>query len=354
MRTLKTTAAVMGLLAFTAHANAQSSVTIFGVLDMSASRIQSSGTGSRTGLANGGSSPSRLGFRGIEDLGGGLSAGFWMEGAVEGDTGSAAGFSLQRRSTVSLYSPYGEVRLGRDMVPTYFNLLGFDPFAVRGIGQFQGYNNFGFSTLRASNAVSYFLPKDLGGFHGQLQYAFGEKASNVRNDKQGDSYGARVGYANGPIDIAFGYNAWKQVIGASDVPPVAIGRDVQVANLGVSYDFGILKLNGIYGREEVKGAVASNSRVDSMLLGVIVPVGLGDFKASVSKYNLRNSANDFSKFSVGYQYRLSKRTTVYASIAQLRNDGAATRSITLDGLATVVPRAGGESTGFDFGIRHVF
>ena len=93
------TAAAAGLLGVSA--TAQSSVTLFGIVDMGVGRIASTGAGHTTGTFAG-NSPSRLGFRGTEDLGGGLAASYWLEGEVMADTGNAAGFNFVRRSTVSL------------------------------------------------------------------------------------------------------------------------------------------------------------------------------------------------------------------------------------------------------------
>lgn len=110
----------------------QSSVTLFGVLDAGVAYIKGTGAGHATGLVAGGNSNSRLGFRGTEDLGGGMSASFWLEGQVSNDVGGGAtqttGFDFARRSTVSLSGPVGELRLGRDYAMTYWNMVVFDAF----------------------------------------------------------------------------------------------------------------------------------------------------------------------------------------------------------------------------------
>ena len=117
-------------------ASAQSSVTLFGIVDTSLSGYWNQArdvfgepvTTSQTGLTNSAYNSSRLGFRGTEDLGGGLKASFWLEGGINSDdgtgTGSDGAFMFNRRSTVSLESAFGEVRLGRDYTPTYRSPLG--------------------------------------------------------------------------------------------------------------------------------------------------------------------------------------------------------------------------------------
>jgi predicted porin len=124
-------------------ASAQSSVTLFGVLDAGVSYYTSTSTfynntahfvaplpdvtRSQTVLSSSNTSPSRLGFRGTEDLGGGLTASFWLEAGLVNDTGAGSGpggsFVFNRRSTVSLSGIFGEARLGRDFTPTYWNDL---------------------------------------------------------------------------------------------------------------------------------------------------------------------------------------------------------------------------------------
>src|SRR5437867_13122615 len=103
-------------------ASAQSSVTVFGVVDVGVAHLSGDGV-SKTGVSTGGANISRWGFRGTEDLGGGLAASFWLEAGLDVDTGSGkgagGGLSFNRRSTVSLSGSIGEVRLGRDDAATF-------------------------------------------------------------------------------------------------------------------------------------------------------------------------------------------------------------------------------------------
>ena len=122
------TAIAAALCAVGGTALAQSSVTIAGVLDLSA-RSSKNSNGSIKSLSSGNNSTSRLVFRGTEDLGGGLRAGFWLEGSLQADTG-VAGTGTQfwdRQATVSLSGPFGEVRMGRDWTPVYYGFVFADP-----------------------------------------------------------------------------------------------------------------------------------------------------------------------------------------------------------------------------------
>lgn len=357
---MKKSFVALAVVAASGAAMAQSSVTVFGVVDTAVTYLKSDGaSGHKVGLSSGSNAASRLGFRGTEDLGGGLSAGFWLEGALGIDTGTGtAGGALmfQRRSTVSLASnTLGELRLGRDFAPTWWNLAQLDPFGARGIGTTQAANNFGYATTWNNNTIGYILPANLGGVYGQLQYAFGEKNSNSPNEKQGNFYGGRLGYQSGPLNLVASYGQTKQIIGASDVTPVTFGHDLKVANIAATWDFGVVKPLLFYGTEKVSGNPTGNNQLNSLLIGATAPIGAGELRATVARYDMKDSANDFNKFALGYGYNLSKRTQVYGTVARLTNKGAGTRSLSADGLATLAPiRAGGNSNGFEIGIRHAF
>ncbi|MDO8419003.1 MAG: porin, partial [Rubrivivax sp.] len=164
----KSLLALAALTAFAGVASAQSSVTLFGVVDMSVRTVDND-NGSRTVMANDANASNRLGFRGVEDMGGGLRAGFWIEGGMTPDNGTASGQTWQRRSTVSLMGGFGELRLGRDYTPTFWNHTVFDPFGTNGVGSqtnVQTTAGSGATSLvRANNTIGYFLPA-MGGLYG--------------------------------------------------------------------------------------------------------------------------------------------------------------------------------------------
>src|SRR5208282_6343660 len=209
MKKLVIAAAVLG--AFAGTAQAQSSVTLFGVVDTGLTHISSNnvsngagGTESanRTFQSDSGINSDRLGFRGTEDLGGGLKAGFWLEAGFNPESGSGSttslgngaeassatgggGLTFNRRSTVSLIGQnWGEVRMGRDYVPTFWNSANTDPFGYNGIAEVASYfivpqGAMGPAAVRASNGFSYLTPATLGGFFVQATYALGQLGSNA-------------------------------------------------------------------------------------------------------------------------------------------------------------------------------
>jgi len=367
---MKKSLLALGAFAAAQGALAQSSVTVFGVLDTSVIHAEGSGpnSGSRTQLGSSGNSFSRLGFRGTEDLGGGYAAGFWLEAGLQSDTGSGiptntnnqisgiqpGGLAFSRRSTVSLSGPFGELRLGRDYTPTFWNTALFDPFGTGGgIGAnhlyFVGQGGLGaYIGTRASNSVGYFLPQNLGGFYGQVMAASGENVDvdGQPNVHDGDYVGGRLGWRAGGFDIA----------GATGRAQYASG-DLTLSNLGVAYTFAQdagfaagLKLMAEYhedklGERDGKGG----------LLGFKWPVGPGMVKGSYAYYE-RDAAPGAtqgqlasSKLALGYEYFLSKRTSLYATVARIHNDDG-----TSDSLGGVPTTAGRPATGTEFGITHVF
>ncbi|MBT2337324.1 porin [Variovorax paradoxus] len=385
---MKKSLTAFAALAACGLASAQSSVTLFGVVDAgvtyqsATSRDTATGASvksSKTSLANSGYNSSRIGFRGTEDLGGGLAASFWLEAPITNDDGATGISTFSRRSTVSLSGGFGELRLGRDYTPTFWNDTVFDPFGTNGSGSSvintvsgsTGLNNANY--VRASNSVGYFLPPNLGGFYGQLQYSLHENASTdatsttaATSSTAGRYVGGRFGYANGPLDVALGVGQ------STAVDTTALERKVQTINLGASYDFGPVKLYGELSNVKNKFDLAAGNSHDSYngyLIGASMPVGAGMIRASYSQVRYNEGAAGITgedplarKFAIGYVHNLSKRTALYATVARVnnRNDASYTGSLvsastTGYGSAGVsytgLPRS---STGYDFGIRHAF
>jgi predicted porin len=360
---MKKSLLAVAALAASGAALAQSSVTLFGVIDATLALGRGS-VSNKTQLTNSGNTTTRLGFRGTEDLGGGLAAGFWLEAGLNNDDGTGAasnannqtvgaynpatganapvrsgtqGLTFNRRSTVSLSGGFGEIRVGRDYTPHFWNYVWFDPFTYNGVGASQIANNLGGATnVRASNSVSYFLPANLGGFYGQLQHYRGENSSGTPTAGDGTGTSLRVGYASGAVNAALATSQTRYASG-----------NISTTNLGASYDFGPAKLSAIIDQDRVSGGPTGKG----WLIGVNAPMGVGEWRASYSTYKgtLAVAAARSSKLSLGYVHNLSKRTALYVTLARLDNkDGG---SMALNGAVT---GANSNSTGYDFGLRHSF
>ncbi len=349
---MKKSLIALAVLAASGAAMAQSSVTLFGIVDAGVGRV-SAGGNSVTGVTNSGLASSRLGFRGEEDLGGGLKAGFWLEGGMSNDEGTGKGggaagpgFEFKRRSTISLMGGFGEVRLGRELTVGYVNSTAADVFGDNGVGASIGKNHFaGVIETRKGNGISYILPSNLGGFYGQVQYVFGEQLSNAAYDKAGDYLGARLGYRNGPLDTAVGFAKGRGTLvqGANG--------DADQFNIFASYDLGVVKAFIGFNQEKNKAAV--EVKYQSYLLGLTAPVGPGTVRVSYNDVDLKNSGNDAQKFAIGYVYDLSKRTAIYGTYAHVKNKGAAAFGAAPGGLTFTTP-AGQNVNGYEFGVRHSF
>ena len=335
---MKKSLIALAVLAASGAAMAQSSVTLFGVVDLGL-RSVSQGGSRVTGQSQDGITSSRIGFRGVEDLGGGLSASFWLEGALQPDVGTANGLSFQRRSTISLSGGFGEVRLGRDYTPTFWNHTVFDVFGTNGVGSsintLSVLNSGASTSVRANNTFGYFLPGNLGGFYGQAQVAL--KEADVRNTA-GEYAGVRLGYMNGPLNVA---------VAAANEGSTSQANSYKRWNVGASYDLGVAKVVGYYNH----GKFANLSQKVTSI-GVSVPMGAAELKASYNNAN-GNGNNDANQVALGAVYNLSKRTAVYGTYARISNKGASNYSVgAFAGQAAVT--AGGSSSGFEAGIRHSF
>ncbi len=361
----KTLVAIAALSAISAFA--QSSVTLGGTVDVRLA-IGNGETSNKTALSNNGIASSQFRFVGVEDLGGGLKAGFHLEAGYNPDDGSGSGtsvnnqgggaaafnpatganaspraanqgFTFNRRSTLSVMGGFGEVRLGRDYVPHFWNHTFYDPFGTNGVGSSMALNGsiatVGATTVRASNSIGYLSP-NFGGFSGQIQTYFGENSSNsALGSNSGSGTSLRVGYGQGPISVGL---AWGRTTTALNV-------DVTSTNLGGSYDLGIVKIMGAYTIDAVSISGVPDTR--GWVFGVTAPVGPGSLKAAFSQTDLGNDIIG-KQFALGYEYSLSKRSTVYATVASVNNNKSGF------GLNGAVTTANGNSTGVDIGVKHSF
>ncbi len=329
------------LLAAAGCVQAQSSVTLFGVVDAGVAHLTGTGV-SKTGISTGGANISRFGFRGTEDMGGGLSASFWLEAGLDVDTGagkSGGYLGFNRRSTVSLSNALGEIRVGRDDAATFLNTLIFDPFLTNGVGGTMSFIMLG-APIQVSRSVSYFLPGGLGGFYGQVQHVFVDQNAVPTTVRQGKYTGARTGYRQGPVHVA---------LAAGKLDGAAPAQDVRIHNLGAIYDFGVVRPSLLWAVERT-----DTTKISALQLGLVAPVGVTELKAQVSHYDTANSNADWNKFALGFGYNLSRRTQVYGTVARISNKAGAQRSIGVQGLTATGTTLGGKSDGYEVGIRHFF
>jgi predicted porin len=329
--------AVLGV--FAGAAQAQTGVQIYGVADVGLERTKTDPGQTTTRLSSGIQSGSRLGFRGTEDLGGGMSASFTLENGYDISTGAMGqgGTLFGRQAWVGLNGGFGSVKLGRQYTPIFLALDTIDPFGTGITGDGSGiialFNPYG---VRMNNTVNYSL--NAGGLSGQLAYGLGEIAGS---NSLGRQIGAGLGYANGPINVQLAYHDQNLVTGVADA------GNSRTAMLGGAYDFRIAKAHAAYADNRAEGPTGvSGPRSRDYMLGVSAPVGaMGSVMASYAHRTDRVGANDADYWQLGYTHGLSKRTNLYTSYSILKNDAAGT----LGGTA-----AGGDISWLNVGIRHRF
>jgi GBP family porin len=360
--------AVLGTFASLAHG--QSAVTIYGTLDAGIVREQGGVAGSVTNLSSGVASSSRLGFRGTEDLGGGVSATFVLESGVRIDTGGAdvTGSLFNRQAYVGLRSStLGTLSLGRQYTPYYLALSTVaDPFGAGYAGTAKNLFPTAGVNTRSSNAAVYTSPKVAGGFVAELSYALGEQQGSATAGRQ---IGFGLGYSAGKLNARLAHNHRNNDLtaaaGAAQTPAVpAADRDIgRNTLLAANYDFTVLKAFAAYGVNEGTnssplpnssnpfGGVRPTASTDSrdVLVGATAPFGAATLMVSyIGKDDKTVRDQDARQYGVGLSYALSKRTSVYTSYAKIKNLRGAGYTV---GNNTDV---GSGDVAYNAGVRHTF
>jgi predicted porin len=353
----KTLLAFAVLGAFAGAASAQSNVTVYGVVDAGIQyKNDGNPDGKTVGLESGMQSGSRIGFKGTEDLGGGLSAIFTLENGFTADDGKAAQGSrlFGRQAWVGLNGGFGTVKLGRQESALFLALNKVDPFSTNLAGNAQkvfGYGQYAADPFfRADNTLSY-STANFGGFSAGASYSFGEKAGD---NKANRSVAAAAQYANGPVNVQFAYqksNTASLVDGLIDpAAPTQTTADIQTAFIGGTYDFRVAKAHLGFGDTKFEQAGEPDLKARNWLVGVSAPVGAaGTVLASYVRNDFKDADNATSnQYALGYSHALSKRTNLYTSYSYLKNDSDVA-------LNTYKSAQDGKSVRtFNVGVRHQF
>lgn len=351
-------AAITGQAAAQATPAPASSVTVYGVADACAVSYHSA-TGPRTQINGGGCFyGSRLGFRGNEDLGGGLRAYFILEGGLTLDNGSIAqgGRAWGRKSLVGLGGGLGAVELGRDYAPAFYLLSALDPMQL-GIGSALATIWSGSASTasgRTDNAIAYLSP-EVGGLSLRVQVAPGEQAAPGAS-RGGDTKGINLFYRNAGLTLAASY---------ANVRNAAATAADSATTLGGKFEFGRFSLAAVAQSgawEGTRSAAAPSNptslfsrRYNSYMVGGTVKFDLASLSATYKRYDDRTAANfDADIWSVVYIYPLSKRTQLYTGATQLKNKRASSYGASDGNGAYTGVAPGGKSRPIDVGITHFF
>jgi predicted porin len=309
---MKKSLIALAVLAASGAAMAQSSVTLYGVADLSLAKASGSSMQmSGNGVLNNGNS--RLGVRGVEDLGGGLKASFNFEQGINAESGATDAVTYQRNAWMALQGGFGRVQMGRTLTPSFFGVAAWE---LTGTANYSAVaNQFGFAggPTRNNSVLQYTFAAN--GFSGTLGYIFKERQRwqlQVRPERHLQPRPDRC-----IVCLQQGQQRFK-------------GNYA----LGGSYDFGSFKVAGSIQNP------AGNSK--GFTLGATVPLGAFSITADIARQNGDGMKN--TDFVLEGKYALSKRTFAYAVYYK---DGDA------NGAA-----AGGYATGakshFGVGVRHNF
>lgn len=343
------------LSAIGATAMAQSSVTMYGAADMYLGYGKSANTFKQLRLNEGGHVAGQLGFRGSEDLGGGLKANFQFEMGVSTDTGNGnlpgPSLSFTRQSWVGLSGNWGAVTVGRQYTPAFRTAWRVDPFGVNSVfspvvlwGQTDSQAGLLPWAARADNAVMYTSPGNLP-VTGSIMFAPGE--ASAPSTSSGNYLGGNLVYSRGPIWAGYGYQQRKS---GSAAAPVASPTTSTVHLAAASYEVQAFRVGISFGRQDTNVSTINAATILNVH-GQFNLTGTQALLASYGVRNVSNSPNDQNVLLLGYNHDLSKRTMFYARAQFVKNKGTAAVSL---GGVTVAPGSGNDSRLFGIGMLHRF
>jgi predicted porin len=358
----RTTAALSifaALCAASSAASAQSNVTIYGLVDVALVRESGGAVAGGTKITSGVGAGSRLGFRGTEDLGNGLSALFLLENGFQADTGAMGqgGLLFGRQAYVGLQSSrFGMLTLGRQYTPQYLAVAAIDPFGSGYAGDTKNLiTATGNGTSRMDNTAKYTSPT-VSGVVGELVYAPGEVAND---SKAGRQFGGGLTWRGGPAMLRLGYHNRN-----NDTATVKTNSNARNLVAGGTYDIGTNRIHLAYVvNKGLNSALPRNAAnpygyatapvpsLDSrdLLLGVTLPFGPHSVLASyIDKNDRTRFDQDAHQLALGYKYAVSKRTELYAVYAKISNQRGAGYTV---GSAI---EGGTGNRALDLGIKHAF
>ena len=371
---MKKSLIALAVLAASGAAMAQSSVTLYGVADAGVTYLN--GADNWSGVTSGNNLASLIGFRGVEDLGGGLKANFVLEADVNLDTGAGkyldagdgqygatdSGFRFKRQSTVGLAGNFGAVRLGRELTAAYNATARYDVFGSVGIARSQLWEdgkNLDTTTFadpyhyttdrRVSNAITYVSP-NFSGFKAAVNYGFGEMAGKNRD---GRYFGGGLTYDNGPLSLGLGAERLNN--GAGAAMQVQASNDITAWSLGGSYDLGVAKLLAGYRQSTAKDVLGlGDLKNRGYMLAATAPVGPGLVRAAYNRYEAKfyGEKGVTDQFGLGYVYNLSKRTSVYGTYAYIKNKNDNALNLTVNSYGGV--KSNGSQQAVQVGVTHAF
>lgn len=363
---MKKTLLALAAIAASSASFAQSSVTLYGVVDASLESVKggtaAAGSNTVTRVSSDNLATSRLGFRGTEDLGGGLKGNFVLETGVKSDTGVSGsnGRFFDRAAWLGLSGGFGELRLGRQdssigMIAGNTSLLG-----AQGYDDLRIVNTFAsVKYRRLDNAITYVLPAMVPGLTAQVQYSTqADGTTNTTAGSGGGETGGDIGKTWG-LNAQYAANGLVAGLGYVNGKANAAGSVKDSAALVYAgYDFAVAKLTGYYNMDKTTDA-AEIRRVYGVRVDVPVSQQFA-VQASVAKAKntsadangaptVAGDADNATIVALKGVYALSKRTSVYGLFTNVNNGDASSL-----GVASYANTAGNTARGLAVGVAHKF
>jgi predicted porin len=345
-----------------AAANAQTNVQIYGIVDSGIARLTNVNAAgdSMTRMPSLTSSfPSRIGFRGTEDLGNGLQAYFILENGLAMDTGTQqqGGRLFGRQALVGLKGSWGAISLGRQLNMTYISALKTDVLGPHlfAIGSIDPY----LPNARSDNSIAYM--GNFSGFVVGATWSFGRDASaaggpaatNCAGEVAGNAkacrqYTALFGYEVKDWGLNTSYDRMYGNTGAAGGLTSSANTDVRTTVNGYLM-LGPTKIGaGVVDRDTK--AATGRTESDLYYLGVSHPIGQYTIDAQVARRDTKHSSADVNMLVARLTYSFSKRTALYGALGRMDNKG--TSAVALDAGGTV--GVGLAQNGVMAGLRHTF
>lgn len=397
------------LSAIASAVSAQSSVTLYGIADAALYRTSNTAGGTQTQLASGMMDGSRWGLKGSEDLGGGLRAIFTLENRFEIDTGSvsnkpvsgsalparitrglsagqitaltpllgviggaqavnSSGNLFDRQAFVGMVTPVGAFLFGRQYTPGFATLAKYDINTASGMAGPGGLGMLLFAPveIRRSNSLQYAIQQS--GFSASLMHALGESKTATTPTSSGSLTGLNFSYDAAAFSAGLGYNTSKDGAG---------NDSLRTAVVGASYNFGFMKLSGLYSKfKDDNPAIVTTIGASSpaaaggmallkpnfvqdaalMHIGAAFDVGPGSLKVSYNRLDDKRPANaDSASYGATYTYPFSKRTSLTLAAVHVTNKDLGQVALGGNGFSGGITNAPGVgSNSFGLGLRHSF
>lgn len=343
-------------------ASAQSNVTVYGLIDAGVEYVTNANAAGKSVVrmpALTGALPSRIGFKGTEDLGGNLKVLFTLENGFAPDSGTQGqgGRLFGRQANIGLQSPYGTFTLGRQYNMSF--LVGFKADVmgpnIHAIGSLDGY----LPNARHDNALGYmgkFSDFTVGATYSlgrDTSASGGPAATNCAGEVAGNSKACRqytglVDYDNKAWGVAGAYDRLYGNTGAGGGLTSSAFYDERTSLNGY-VRFGKTKFGA--GLIKRKTHTATDTKSDLYFAGISHPLTANlVLDTQVSRLDVKNSSNDATLLTARLMYNLSKRTAVYTSVGHISNDG--TSAIAVDAGGSI--GTGMSQTGIMAGVRHFF